>query len=121
VRSTVELLLDLAHEARELLQLELSLARAELAERSGSISSGVSAMAVGLAMLPICLGLVFVAASLFIARFGVPLDVAFLVVALMATIVSLLALRFGVRSLKPSRVLPVKSISQISTLLGGGP
>ena len=54
-------------------------------------------------------------------RFGVPLDLAFLVVALVAAIVSLLALRFGVRSLKPSRLLPVKSISQISTLLGGGP
>ena len=121
MRSTVELLLDLVHEARELLVVELSLARAEVVERSSSISPGLSALAVALILLPIGLGLIFVAASLFIARFGVPLDLAFLVVALVATIVGLLALRFGLRSLKPSRLLPVKSISQISTLLGGGP
>jgi Putative Actinobacterial Holin-X, holin superfamily III len=120
VRSTVELLLDLVHEARELLLLELSLARAEVAERSSSISPGLSALAVALAMLPIGLVLLFVAASLFIARFGVPLDLAFLIAALVATIVGLLALWFGFRSLRPSRLLPVKSISQISTLLGGG-
>jgi hypothetical protein len=104
-----------------LLLVELSLARAELAERGRSIFSGLSAVAVGLVLLLIGLGLIFVAISLFIARFGVPLDLAFLIVALAATIAGLLALLFGVRSLKPSRLLPTKSISQISSILGGEP
>jgi hypothetical protein len=119
VRSTVELLLDLVRQSRELLLVELSLTRAELAERSSSISSGLSAVAVGLALLPIGLSLIFVATSLFIARFGVPVDLAFLIVALVVIVAGLLALRWGVRSLTPSRLLPAKSISQISLLLGG--
>jgi len=121
VRSTVELLLDLVRQGRELLLVELSLARAELAERGSSISSGVSAVAVGLALVTIGLGLIFVATSLFVARFGVPLDLAFLIVALMVIVAGLVALRSGVRSLRPSRLVPAKSISQISSLLGGEP
>ena len=121
MRSTVELLLDLIRQGRELLLVELSLARAELAERSSSISSGLTAVAVGLVLLWFGLGLLLVAISLFIARFGVPLDLAFLIVALAASIAGVLGLRAGVRSLKPSRLVPVKSLSQISSLLGGEP
>lgn len=121
MRSTVDLLLDLVRQGRELLLVELSLARAELAERGSSISSGLSAVAVGLALLPIGLSLIFVATSLFIARFGVPLDLAFLIVALVVIVAGLLALRSRVRSLKPSQLVPAKSISQISSLLGEEP
>ena len=85
MRSTIELLLDLVRQSRDLLLVELSLTRAELAERSSSISSGLSAVAVGLALLPIGLSLIFVATSLFIARFGVPVDLAFLIVAQQAS------------------------------------
>ena len=119
MRSTVELLVDLVRQGRELLIVEMSLVRAELAERGSSISWGVSSVAVGLALVPIGLSLIFVAASLFIARFEVPLDLAFLIVALVVIAAGLLALRFGIRSLKPSRLTPEKSISQISSLLGG--
>jgi hypothetical protein len=121
VRSTVELLLDLVRQGRELLLVEMSLARTELAEQGRSISSGLSAVAVGLALVPIGLSLIFVAISLFMTRFGVPLELAFLIVALVVIVAGLLALRYGVRSLKPSRLVPAKSISQISLLLGGEP
>ena len=121
MRSTVELLLDLVRQSRELLLVELSLTRAELAERGSSISSGLSAVAVGLVLLPIGLSLIFVATSLFIARFGVPLDLAFFIVASVVVVAGLLAPRWGVRSLKPSRLVPARSISQISLLLGGEP
>jgi hypothetical protein len=50
-----------------------------------------------------------------------PLDLAFLIVALVVIVAGLVALRSGVRSLKPSRLVPAKSISQISLLLGGEP
>jgi hypothetical protein len=121
MRSTVELLLDLGGKVRELLELEISLARAELAERSETLSMGLGAAALGLVMLPIGLSLIFVAATLFIARFGVSLDLAFLIVALIVLAAGFVALLFGVRRLRPSRLLPTKSISQISTLFGEGP
>ena len=121
MRSTVELLLDLVSQGRELLRVELSLARAELAERVSLISSGLIAVAVGLVLLLMGLCLILVAASLFIARFGVPLDLAFLIIAAAAAAAGLLALRSGVRNLKPSRLVPEKAISQISSLLGGEP
>jgi len=121
VRSTAALLLDLVRQARELALVELSLARAELAEKGRSLSSGLSALAVGLVLVLLGLCLVLVAASLFIARFGVPLDLAFLIVAAAAAVAGLLALRFGVRTLKPSKLVPEKSIAQVSSLLGGEP
>jgi hypothetical protein len=67
----------------------------------------------------VSLGLVLVAASLALLRFGVPMDLAFLIVAIVAIVISLLLLRSGVAALKPSRLVPAKSISQISSLLGG--
>jgi hypothetical protein len=115
VRSTVELLLC---QGRQFLLVVLSLVRAEVAERGSSIPPGVSAVTVGLALVPIGLSLIFVVGSLFVARFGVPLDLAFLIVALVV-IVGLLGLRSGVRSLRPSRLEPAKSFSQVSSLWGG--
>ena len=52
-------------------------------------------------------------------RFGLPLDLAFLIVAVVAIVISLILLRSGVGALKPSRLVPAKSISQISSLFGG--
>ncbi len=119
MRPTVELLLDLVRQGRELLFVELSLARAELAESGKALSSGLIAIAVGLVLLLVGLGLVFVAVSLFLVRFGVPPDLAFLIVALTVIVIGLLAMRLGARSLSPSRLVPAKSISQISSLFGG--
>jgi hypothetical protein len=81
----------------------------------------MTVVGVGLALLVFGVGLFFVAISLFVARLGVPLDIAFLIVALVATIAGLLAVRFGARNLQPSRLLPEKSISQIASLLGREP
>jgi hypothetical protein len=63
----------------------------------------VSAVAVGLALVPIGLSLIFVAVGLFVARFGVPLDLAFFIVALVVIVAGLPALRLGRRGLCPRR------------------
>lgn len=120
MRSTVDLVHDLVREGRELLRVELLLARAEIAERGNSALLSLIVVGVGLVVLGIGLGLIFVALSLFLARF-VSLDLAFLVVALVTITAGLLAVLFGARSLQPSKLLPQKSISQISSLLGGEP
>jgi hypothetical protein len=118
MRSTLELLGDLAEQTRSLAQIELSLVRAELRERGALVSSSLTKVGVGLVFLPIGLALIFVALSLALRRFGIPADLAFLIVALLLIALGSLVLISGLRGLKPSRLIPSKSISQVSSLLG---
>jgi hypothetical protein len=110
---------ELLDQVRELARVELSLFRAEIGERTSGIPSSVLAVVVGAVLLCVSLALILVAASLALLRVGLPLDLAFLIVAVIAIVISLLLLRSGAAALKPSRLVPVKSISQISSLLGG--
>jgi hypothetical protein len=118
MRPTLELLGELAEQTRSLVEVELSLLRAELRERGASVSSSLTKLGIGLVFLPIGLTLIFVAISLALRRFGIPADLAFVIVALVAMAVGSFALISGLRGLKPSRLVPSKSISQISSLLG---
>jgi hypothetical protein len=119
MRSTTELLLDLARQSQQLLRVELALVRAELGERGSLIAASLSALAVGVVLLLLGAVLIFVALSLSLLRFGLPLDLAFLIVALGLTTTASLFVWSGVRGLKPSRLVPGRSIAQISSLLGG--
>jgi hypothetical protein len=119
MRSTLELFLDLLGQVRELTRVELLLVRAEISERASGIPSSLTAVIIGIVLLPIGLSLILVAASLFLLRFGVPLHLAFLVVAVVSIAAALLLLRWGVAGLKLSRLVPAKSVSQISSLFGG--
>jgi Putative Actinobacterial Holin-X, holin superfamily III len=119
MRSTIELLLDLVRQTQQLAHVELSLVRAEISERGGLIASSLVVLVVGLILLPVGLGLIFVAFGLLLARLGVPVDIAFLLIALAVIVAGLLLVWAGVRGLNPSRLVPAKSISQISSLFGG--
>jgi hypothetical protein len=119
MRSTTELLSDLVRQSQQLLRIELSLVRAELGECGSLIASSLTALAVGLVLALAGLGLFLVALSLWLARFGVPLDLAFFIVAVAVIAAALLFVWLGVRGLKPSRLVPARSISQISSLLEG--
>ena len=119
MRSTAELFADLLREVRQLIRVELSLVRAEIGERSAEIPSSFVALIAGVVLLPIALGLILVAAGLFLTRFGLPTDAAFLIVAVVAILASFVLLRLGATRLKPSRLIPAKSLAQISSLLGG--
>ena len=119
MRSTIELLLDLVRQNQQLLRVELSLVRAELSERGSLIATSLTALVIGLVLLLTGLGLIFVALSLLLLRFGIPLDLAFLIVALGVIATAWLLVWSGVRGLKPSRLVPAKSISQISSLFEG--
>jgi hypothetical protein len=118
MRPTVELLGELAEQTRSLVRVELALLRAELSERGALVSSSLTKVGVGLLFLPIGLTLIFLAISLALRRFGIPADLAFLIVALVAIAVGSFALISGLRGLKPARLAPSKSISQISSLVG---
>jgi hypothetical protein len=91
--------------------------RAEVGERGSEAASSLTALAAGLILLPVGLALIFVALSLLLSRF-VPLDLAFLIVAVVVIIVAMLFVWSGMRGLKPSRLVPAKSISQLSSLFG---
>jgi hypothetical protein len=119
MRPTRELLGELAEQARSLARVELSLIRAELRERGALASSSLTKVGVGLAFVPIGLALVLVAFALALRRFGVPADLAFLIVAVLAIAIGSLALVSGFRGLKPNALVPSKSVSQISSLMGG--
>ena len=119
MRSTTELLFDLVRQSQQLLRIELSLVRTELGECGSLIATSLTALAVGLVLALAGLGLFLVALSLSLARFGVPLDLAFLIVAVAVIAAALLFVWWGIRGLKPSRLVPARSISQISSLLEG--
>jgi hypothetical protein len=64
MRPTFDLLGKLAEQTRSLVQVELSLVRAELRERGVEISSSLTKVGVSLLFLPIGVTLIFVAISL---------------------------------------------------------
>jgi hypothetical protein len=82
------------------------------------VSSNLTKVGAGLVCLPIGVALFLVAVSLALRRFGIPADLAFLIVALFVIAAGAFALISGLKGLKPSRLAPSKSISQISSLLG---
>src|ERR1700733_15127097 len=110
---------DLLDQVRELVRVEVSLFRAEIGERTSGIPSSLMAVVVGGVLLCVSLGLVLVAAVWPFRGLGRPPAFGFLIVAIVAIVISLVLLRLGVSALKPSRLVPAKSISQISSLLGG--
>jgi hypothetical protein len=97
MRPTLELVGELAEQTRSLVQIELSLVRAELGERGTLISSSLTKVGMGLVFLPIGLSLIFVAISLALRRFGIPADLAFLIVALLVIAAGSFALISGLR------------------------
>jgi hypothetical protein len=118
MRPTLELLGELAEQTRSLVQVELALVRAELSERGALVPSSLAKVGAGLVCLPIGVALFLVAVSLALRRFGIPADLAFLIVALLVIAAGSFVLISGLKGLKPSRLAPSKSISQISSLLG---
>jgi Putative Actinobacterial Holin-X, holin superfamily III len=119
MRPTRELLGALAEQTRSLAQVELALIRAELRERGALASSSLTKVGVGLAFVPAGLALVLVACALALRRFSVPTDLAFLIVAILAIAIGSFVLISGLRGLKPNALVPSKSVSQISSLMGG--
>jgi hypothetical protein len=115
---TLQLVADLITQARQLVALEIALARAELAENVGSAAYGAAAFAAGAVFMFSGLIVLLAAVSAFLVRLGAPLDVACLIVAIVALIGGLILMRWGGRALQPRKFLPTRSLAQISLLLG---
>lgn len=116
--STPQLIVDLIWQVRQLVSIELDLARAELAASAGSLSSGVSALAAGAAIAFAGFIFLLAAASAFLVRLGAPLDGACLIVAVVALLAGFLLLHSGGKALRPEKLLPARSFAQLSSLFG---
>jgi membrane protein implicated in regulation of membrane protease activity len=117
-RPTLQLLGELVEQLRLLFEAELSLARAELTESATSLRAGAAALAGGLALMFAGLFVLLIAAGLLLTRLRIPPDLAFLLVAVAAFVVAWLLLRLAARRLNAERLMPTRSLSQVSSLLG---
>jgi hypothetical protein len=108
--ATSRLVADLIRDTRRLVAAEIDLARAELSESRDNMSSGLAALAGGAA---------FLLAGLIVFLAGAS-DLAFLAVAGTAILIGWLLLRTGMGALQPRKLLPARSLSQISSLFRRG-
>lgn len=118
-RSTPQLVSDLALQLRQLAAAEIALLQVELGESAVVVATSLGRAAAGVGLLYAGLILLLVAISFFLMRLGLPADGAFLLVALAVILVGLLLARSGGRGLRPSRLLPARSVAQITSLLKG--
>ena len=114
---TLQLIAEVFAQVRRLIATEIDLARAELAENAGSAASGLTALAAGAAFMFAGFIVLLTAMSVFLVRLGAPFDVACFVVAAAALLGGLLLMRSGGRSLRPGKLLPARSLAQISSLI----
>jgi len=113
----LELLADLVRQVSSLWTIELDLARAELSESSSRVAAGLVKVAVGAVFLLAGLFFLLAALTAFLVRLGLPVDLSCLIVAIAALIGGGLALRAGARVFQSSKLLPRRSIEQISSLM----
>jgi hypothetical protein len=112
-----ELFADLLKQVSTLVAIELDLARAELSLSFERLAGGVGKVAVGAVLLLAGLFFVLAAICAFLVRLGLPVDLACLAVGAVVTIVGYLLLRWGTDAFVPSKLLPRRSLAQISSLM----
>lgn len=116
---TIPLIRGLLDDSLELVSVEASLARAELRESASAVCSGLALIAVGAGLL-FCASIVLsIGVAYLLLRTGVAIDYAFLIVAACALASGGMFMLAGRRALSPSRLMPRKSLAQLSALFGG--
>jgi Putative Actinobacterial Holin-X, holin superfamily III len=115
---TPQLIDDLIKQLRQLASSEIDLVKSELAQSAGSLATGVSALAAGAGIVFAGLVVLLTAGGFFLVRLGAPPDVAFLIVAVAALLGGWLLIKSGGKAIQPGRLLPARSLGQISALLG---
>jgi hypothetical protein len=116
---TIPLIRGLLDDSLELVSIEASLARAELRESASAVSSGLALIAAGAGLL-FCAAIVLsIGVAYLLLRTGLAIDYAFLIVAACAMAIGGAFLLAGKRALSPSRLMPKKTLAQLSALFGG--
>jgi len=112
-----ELLADLLRQVSALISLEFDLARAELAESSARVGGGLGKMAAGAVLLLAGLFFILAAVCAFLVRLGLPVDASCLIVGAAVLIAGGMLLRQGASAFEPAKLLPRRSLGQISSLM----
>ncbi len=115
---TRQLVADLVRQVSDVISIEARLLRTELSEASAKAASGMAFLAGGLAIALAGLFILLGAAAAWLVRLGTPLDIACFIVAAMALLAGGILLVFGMRSLSPAKLLPTRSLNQLSSLIG---
>jgi len=113
-----ELLADLLRQISALMSVEIDLARAELAESSARAVGGLAKAAVGAVLLLAGLFFVLAAICAFLVRLGLPVDLSCLIVGAAVLVAGGVSLRLGVQAFEPRKLLPRRSLDQISSFIG---
>jgi hypothetical protein len=89
-----------------------------LGEKARAAVSGASLAAAGAVLLFAGVIVLLIAVGLVLARFGVPTDLAFIIVAAVAILAGGLLLYFAKQALSADNLVPRRSLAQIASLLG---
>jgi hypothetical protein len=108
---------DLFNQGSVLFSVEIDLVRSELKLNSAKASLGIRSLLAGTSIL--LAGLLSAVAALcaLLVRLGLPIDAACFLVAVAALLSGWVLLRSGMRALRPSNLMPRRSLRQISWLL----
>ncbi|SEE40761.1 Putative Holin-X, holin superfamily III [Rhizobiales bacterium GAS191] len=115
--STRQLAADLVSQVSDLISIESRLIRAELSEAAAKAASGLAFLAGGFAITLASVFILLAGAAALLVRLGMPPDVACFIVASATMVVGGILLFFGMRALKPARLVPVRSLDQLSSLI----
>src|SRR4051794_25367810 len=112
-RSISRLLGDAFEQLSQLVQTEIRLARAELADKATQAGVGIGLLFAGLLFMIPALVLVLIALALFLARFGMSPVAAHLLAAVCGAAISGVLIAVGLARLKPSNLTPDTTIRQV--------
>jgi len=112
-RSISRLLGDAVEQLSQLVQTEIRLARAELADRAARAGMGAGLVFGGLLLMVPALVLFLIALALFLTQMGMSPVAAHLLAGLLGAIASGVLIIVGVGRLKPSNLTPDVTIRQI--------
>ncbi len=112
-RSMSRLLGDAFEQLSQLIQTEIRLARAELAEKATNAGMGIGLLLGGLLLLVPALVLLLIAFAIFLVQSGISPVFAHLVAGLIAAAASAVLIVVGLGRLKPAGLAPDVTIRQV--------
>lgn len=113
-RSVPDLVGTVISQLSSLFRQEIQLARAEMSEKLGSVTSSIAPMAVGGAVLFGSMIMLLLALASLLMSFGLRAGVAYLAVGVIFALVGYLALRGGIAQLSATSLVPHRTAEQLS-------
>jgi hypothetical protein len=112
-RSVPAILSDLITQLTDLVRNEGRLARVEMSEKAGQITSGLTTAIIGAVLLIPALVILFEAAVAAVERGGIQDPWASLIIGGAALLLGFILLMIGMSRLKPEKLMPNRTIRQI--------